>query len=96
MNIPNFSNSKPVDKDGNWTSEWALIMQQLISALQSNLSDEGFMLPQQNEGNIEKLHDQYTASSNPSIYYGNILYDSDNNLPKINVMGSFVTIQTIP
>lgn len=95
MNIPNFLNSKPVDKDGNWTPEWSLIMQQLISALQTNLSDEGFRIPQQTEETIKTLQKQFLASANPTIYYGDILYDVDNNVAKINIMGAFLTIQTV-
>lgn len=45
MNIPNYENTQFTDRAGNLTDPWSLIMQQLISALQTNLSDYGYIIP---------------------------------------------------
>lgn len=64
-----------VDKDGQITSQWQLFFDQLITALQSNLKPEGFVIPQQTASNIALL----TSS------LSNIIYDSTNNVFKGNV-----------
>jgi hypothetical protein len=86
MNIPNFQSSKFVDSNGYLTNEWQLIMQQLIQALQQNLSNEGYKLPQQSAANI--------ATLNTTDSTGNLIYDSTNNVAKVNLNGTYVTITT--
>lgn len=65
------------------TAEWALFFQQLIQALQTNLTPEGFVIPQQIATNIALL----TGSASNA----NILYDSTNNEFKGNVNGTWKT-----
>jgi hypothetical protein len=95
MNIPNFENIQFVDKNGYLTEQWQNIMQQLITALQSNVSNEGFQIPQQPTTNITMLQSQFAASPNPAAYYGNLLYDSTTNQLKVNLAGTFHVVVTI-
>lgn len=94
MIIPNFQNSRFVNKDGYLTDEWQNIFQALITALQQNLSDEGFLVPQQSAANIAKLQTAFAASTNPATYNGDLIYDSTNDLLKVNIAGTFKTVTT--
>ena len=87
MNIPNFINAKIVDKDGNLTDVWRNIFMQLFSQLQGGLSEEGIKVPQQTTTNIAQIESGNTV--------GNIVYDSSLNVLKINLNGTFKTIQTL-
>jgi hypothetical protein len=94
MNIPNYENVPIVSSGGMLSDAWSLILQQLITALQQNLSNEGFRIPQLPTTTINTLQTQYAASSNPSAYYGDLVYDSNANVLKVNIAGTFKTIQT--
>lgn len=87
MMIPNFENTKFVDRNGNLTAEWQLILQQLFTLLQTNLSNEGYKLPQQTTAIITSLN---TAAS-----IGNLIYDSTLDVAKVNLAGVYKTIQTL-
>jgi hypothetical protein len=87
MRIPNYFTSKFVDENGYLTPEYQNFFQQLISQLQSNLSDEGYKLPQQPTSVITVLN---TAASKAAI-----LYDSTTDEAKINIAGTFKVIQVV-
>jgi hypothetical protein len=87
MNVPKFINEPPVTKDGNWHPAWQQFMTQLITQLQGNLSNEGYKVPQQDQTNI-------TALETPKST-GALLYDSDNHLLKVNINGTWKTVQTL-
>ncbi len=95
MNIPNFEPSKFVERSGNLSDTWSLILQQLITELQKNLSNFGYQVPQQPTTVINDLQAQYIASANPSAYYGNLLYDSTTNQLKVNIAGTFRVVQVV-
>lgn len=84
MNIPNFENIQFVDRQGYLTPEWQLILEQVFQALQKNLSDEGYKVPQQPTTTINQLN---TAAST-----GALLYDSTTNQLKVNISGTFQVI----
>lgn len=44
MNIPNYENVTIIGMGGLWSDAWSLIMQQLISELQRNVGQEGFVI----------------------------------------------------
>lgn len=67
------------------TNEWRSIFQQLFEVLQARIGDEGIVIPSQSAANIGLL----TNSSN-----GTLVYDSTNNLVKINIAGAWKTITT--
>lgn len=87
MNIPNFENVQFVDSNGYLTPEWQLILQNLFQELQKNLSDEGYILPEQPTSKITQLN---TADST-----GALLYDSDTDEAKVNIAGTFRVIQVV-
>ena len=95
MKIPNFENTSITNRGSNWSDQWSLIMQQLITALQTNLSDEGYLVPQQSSGNIATLQTQFAASPTPSAYFGDLVYDSTTNELKVNINGTFRVIQVV-
>lgn len=95
MNIPNFQNTPIVSSGGNLSDAWSLILQQLITALQKNLSDEGYQVPQQPTATIAKLQTQFNASPNPSVYFGDLIYDSTTNQLKVNINGTFKVVQVV-
>lgn len=92
MNIPNYENVPFVDRDGYLTDQWSLIMQQLITALQNNVSDQGFQVPQQSTTTINSLQSQFAASPLPQMYYGDMLYDSTTDQLKVNIAGTFKVV----
>jgi len=87
VNIPKFINEPPVQKDGTWHPAWQQFFNQLVTQMQSNLSDEGYKLPQQTPANITTL--QTPAST------GAVLYDSTNHVMKVNINGTWKTVQTL-
>lgn len=64
---------------------WYGLFSQLNTQMMSNLSNEGFVPPSQPAANIALL----TQSKN-----GTLVYDSDNDLMKVNINGTFKTITT--
>lgn len=85
MNVPNYQNTQAVDKNGYFSSPWQMLLNQLLTQMQIALSDEGFVVPSQPASEITKL----TNSSN-----GTLIYDSTNNLLKVNINGTFKTVTT--
>jgi hypothetical protein len=71
MKIPNLIDIPVVGQDGKLTDPWRQILTQLFTELQKNVSNEGFIIPQQPTANIT------TLSSQQSI--GAILYNSDTD-----------------
>jgi hypothetical protein len=86
MKIPNLSNRKIADRDGNMTPEFHDIMSLLLSQLQQNNSNEGLFIPQQTSTNITTLNNQKSTAA--------LIYNSETHTPLINVNGTFKTIQT--
>lgn len=86
MKIPSVLEHPLVDKDGNLTQPWKLAFAQLLTQLQKNLSDEGFVIPQQSSANISILNNAKST--------GALIYDADTHELKINLNGIFKTIQT--
>jgi phage-related holin len=87
MSIPNFIDSKFVDENGNLTDTWKMILSQLFSHLQNNLSQEGIKVPQQTTSNIGILDNINSL--------GALIYDKDTNELKVNINGTFKVIATL-
>lgn len=85
MIIPNTVNGKLVDDDGNITPEWELFFSQLINVLQTNLSNEGYVLPMQSTTDIAKLSD-VTKSK------GALIYDLTLDKFKVNINGTWKVV----
>lgn len=95
MIIPNFENIRIVDRNGYLTPEWQLILQQLFSALQTNVSEEGFVIPKKSTVDIAKIASQFATTQNPADYFGDLLYDSTTDQLKVNLAGTFHVIVTV-
>ena len=87
MKIPVFDNIRFVDKEGYLTPEWTNILQELFQVLHLTISDEGFLIPDQTQTNIDKL----TSSPNWTM-----IGDSTNNLLKVKINGAWRTVTTTP
>jgi hypothetical protein len=87
MSIPNFIDTKFTDKEGNLTDTWKMILSQLFSHLQNNLSQEGIKVPQQTTANIGILDNINSL--------GALIYDKDTNELKVNINGTFKVIATL-
>lgn len=85
MIIPNTVNGKLVDDDGNMTPEWELFFSQLINVLQSNLSNEGYVLPMQSTTDIAKLSDVDKSK-------GALIYDLTTDEFKVNINGTWKVV----
>ena len=92
MNISNWLtlHDSIVKNDGSGKPSDALhrIFTNIITQLQINLSDEGYIFPSQNETNINSL--------SGTKHIAKILYDSTNQVMKVNNDGTFKEIYTRP
>lgn len=85
--IPNFMQMKMVDENGHATPEFHNYQTLLNQALQNMLSNEGIKTPQQTADNITALNTTKSTSA--------LLYDSDNHELKVNINGTFKTVQVV-
>lgn len=86
MKIPTMPVSeKIVNKDGTIATEWKNFFDELLTAMQQNLSNEGLVAPSQSAANVAKL----TQSSN-----GTLLYDQTNNEEMVRINGAYTKIVT--
>jgi hypothetical protein len=83
MNVPNYVNETVVDENGHFTPSWQLFFDQLINQLNTNLSDEGTVIPSQDSAAIGKL----TDSQN-----GTLVYDETSDNLMVNIDGVFKTV----
>lgn len=88
MEIPNIPNDRTiVDKDGKLTDMWASFFSNLITELNFNLSNEGYILPSLGSDDIATL----SVDGNKS----RILWDSDIEKAMVNNDGTFKEIVTL-
>lgn len=85
--IPNYALMKIVDEKGNATPEFHNYQMLLNQALLQMLSNEGIKTPQQTASNITALNTEKSI--------GALLYDSENHLLKVNINGTFKTVQVV-
>lgn len=93
MKIPNFVHDRIVKPDGKLTEQWQQYISQLEDELQSNLSDDGYVLPQQTEAFI----DTYLATTpqTEGVSVGTVIWDSTLNEARIKKAdGDFHTLLT--
>lgn len=88
--IPNLPASEFLRKDekGSYSvhPDWMGVLRQLTIALQTNISNEGFKMPQQNSTNVTSLN---TPKS-----IGSIVYNNETHAFMGNVNGVFKTFTT--
>lgn len=90
MNIPNLPNillplTHPENKD-QMHPTWHLFFSQLLQELQTNLSQQGIHIPQQNTANISTIQ---AANPVPSF-----VVNSDTGQPYVSINGVFKQITT--
>lgn len=81
MNITSLTNEKFVDKNGHLTPVARALLEQLINQLQINLSDEGYILPQQDNANVTLLNTNQSK--------GALLYNNETNEAMVNIENTF-------
>lgn len=82
MNIPNYVNAPIADKDGNLTTEWANLLQQLLTELQLNAGQEGLKASPLSTAQIADLiliaNTPPVADNNP-VSNGSMVFDTTLN-----------------
>lgn len=84
--LPSFQHEKLVDENGHLTDAWRDTFIQLFTFVNKNLSNQGFMIPQQETKTITDLGTTQAT--------GAILYDSKTHTFKGNVNGVFKEFKT--
>jgi hypothetical protein len=85
MKFQNLTTIKAADKDGNMHQDLVNYLGQLVQQLQANLSDQGYLLPQQTSANIATLNTPQST--------GAFVYDKETHEVKVNINGTFKTVQ---
>ncbi len=70
MNIPNFMDIPVITKGAMFTDEWRSILEQLITQLQVNAGQQGFVVSSLTAANIALL---------TNVQNGTIVYNTDAN-----------------
>lgn len=86
MKIPNWPKTKLLGPNGELHPSIDGYFDQLTVSMQTNLSDEGFRVPNQPTTNISQL-----VTNIPS---GNLVYDATTNELKVLINGTYKVIQT--
>ncbi len=85
MDIPSYIPMKVVDENGYFTPEWQNLINQLITQLQLNLGNEGYVLPQLSTTQISELTDVNKSK-------GALVYDNVTNQVKANLNGTWTVL----
>lgn len=85
MKLQQLMQIKAADKDGNMHQDLVNYLGQLVQILQTNLSDQGYKVPQQPTATITALNTPQST--------GALLYDNETHELKININGTFKTVQ---
>lgn len=102
MDIPNYLSTPPINPEtGEWTPEWANIMQQTFTQLQSSVGKEGFKPSPLSTDEINDLvaiagiDPSNAAVSNGSIYFDETLSTtvSKDQALKVMIDGTLYTVQ---
>jgi hypothetical protein len=88
MNIPNLLQEKFVNPDGSIHPLWFQWLTQLTTQMQTNLSNEGFVIPSQNTADTTTI--LTGDANNPPV--GKMLYDAEAKALKVNIDGVIKTI----
>jgi hypothetical protein len=99
MNVPNYTHSQVVDKQGFFTQPWELIMTQLLNQLQQNFSPEGLVpanLSSANSSVTPPAAGGQLAQIQVEALDGTIVYDSNTDQLKVKLHdGTFHVIMTV-
>ncbi len=85
MKIPTLNFTQFTDKNGQLTGDAQLFLEQIVSLLQSNLSDEGYVIPKQNTDNLAVLNNSRSANT--------LIVNSETNELLFNENGTYKVVQ---
>jgi hypothetical protein len=93
MNIPNLPVEKLTKEGGEINDTWRQFFETLINQLQSNFSNEGVTTPSLSSASTTQYPSGQFAllTKSPS---GTFAYDTNGNLPKVNVNGTWKSLLT--
>lgn len=95
-NIPNLPISPMVREDGYPDDVEYSFRQNLISALQSTISDEGLVPPSQTSANISVIAANQLSNGEYTAQGGTLIYNSDTNALQVIILVAGVpTVKTI-
>ncbi len=87
MIIPSYVDIPVIDpKTGMFTSQWKAIMQQLLTSLITNASDQGIVMPSQDATEITLIETSQRSTPTGNQFncqFGTIVYDVTNNVLKV-------------
>jgi len=97
MKVPSLPVDKFIDPEAKDVSEGGRsFLDVLTNEMQTNLSDEGFVIPSQSAANIATIQANTSQNGKQTLLQGTMLYDSTNNLLKVAVnTGSTVVFKTV-
>lgn len=75
------------DKEGDMTSNWAILFENLTRALQTNFKSQGFVIPSVDAATFATLL--------PAATHNNLVYNSTTNELKFNQNGTWKTVQLL-
>ncbi|CAB4148868.1 hypothetical protein UFOVP855_4 [uncultured Caudovirales phage] len=76
MNVPNLIIGPMINKDGFLTDEGLLFFQNLVSGLQSNIGQEGYVIPTQSAANIIVIQNKTDVNGNYTCQLGTLIRES--------------------
>jgi hypothetical protein len=88
MQISSMQYADIADKDGKINETWMASFNELLTQLQNNLSNEGYLIPGQDSANVAKLATPQSSNA--------LLVDSDTQELLINKGGVWHKILTTP
>lgn len=76
MNVPNLLVSQMVNKEGYLSDDWLMFLQNLISGLQSNIGQEGFVVPTLSPANVLIVQNATDVNGNYTCQLGTMVRES--------------------
>ncbi len=86
MIIPSVPNAKMISPNGYLTDTWRVFFVQLVNQLQQFVNDEGYILPSQDQNNVDQLN------TNEKI--GGIIYNETGKFTQINTDGIYKNVSS--
>lgn len=87
MNFQQLTQLRAAETNGDMHQDLVNYLGQLVQKLQANLSDQGFVIPQQPTANITQLTGAQSV--------GNLLYDNTTHELKVNINGTWKVVQVV-
>lgn len=86
MNTPSLGDIKASNPDGSMHNELRVLLGQIITQLQQNLSNEGYKLPQLSTAQITQLNTDKSKTA--------LVYNHETDEAFVNINGTFKKILT--